>query len=92
MHLIGLGKAAGLEMPHTNVTEIAAERQRIMASINSEADVKRLYAVERKIAAAAFRTDADKLAALAILLEQDDRPHFADEFKNQLFLRLQGMQ
>jgi hypothetical protein len=51
--------------------------------------MSKLYAVERQIAAATYRDDADRLAAFAILLERDDSAEFADSFKTRLFKKLQ---
>jgi hypothetical protein len=73
-----------------SVTELAAERQRILDTMRGEADMPKLYAVERRIAAATYRSDADRRVALAILLERGDRAPFLDKFKNKLFQRLQG--
>jgi len=77
-------------MPRQTVTELAAERQRILDTMRGEADMPKLYAVERRLASATYRTNADRLVAQAILLEPGDRAPFADEFKNKLFQRLQG--
>lgn len=77
-------------MTRRTVAELAVERQRILDTMRGEADMAKLYAVERRIAAARYRTDADRLAAQAILLERGDRAPFMDKFKNKLFQRLQG--
>jgi hypothetical protein len=49
---------------------------------------KEIELVEDQIARAGYYTDADKLAGLAILLEDSDGPVFADEFKVKLFERM----
>jgi hypothetical protein len=76
-------------MTRRTVAELAAERQRILDTMRDEADMPKLYAVERQIAAAPYRSNADRRVALAILLERGDREPFLDKFKNKLFQRLQ---
>jgi hypothetical protein len=77
-------------VPRQTVSQLAVKRQRLLDAIRDESDMPKLYAVERQIAAAIYRTDADKLVALGILLERDDSAEFADNFKTKLFRKLQG--
>jgi hypothetical protein len=79
------------------ITELAAQRREILDGGNGwqEYDTKRgeeelakLLAVEAAIVAAPIRNDAEKAMVSAILLETDDRPYFACNFKNALYASL----
>lgn len=81
-----------------NVITLAAERKRLWHEFNSrehddeEVDLpqfEKMNAIEAMIARAEFDTRASKLAGLMILLEEDAGPDFADDFKRDLFLRMQ---
>ena len=67
------------------LTELAAERERILAEFAGEDDLPKLLSVERRMARVKL-TPADALAALKVLFEPlGDCPNFADEFKNRFF-------
>jgi hypothetical protein len=79
-----------------SITALAASRQRMLDVLNSREvdddsidvpDIKRICAVETKIAKATFKTRADKRAGNKILSE--DKPSNWDSFQEALFLRMQ---
>jgi hypothetical protein len=85
-------------MKNVSITELAKKRQQLSDIFNArEVDddavdapmFKRICAVETQIETATFETDADKLAGLTILFEDNDGPVFADSFKVKLFARMQ---
>jgi hypothetical protein len=78
-----------------SAVELAVIRQQVLSSFGDDDDestdlsnMDRLYAVEDQLVRAGYYTDADKMAGLAILLEDSDGPVFADEFKVKLFARM----
>jgi hypothetical protein len=64
-----------------NVRSLVEKRHEILASFADESDLSRLSAVESELANAEFKTDADKLAALKVLLDSECA-EFTDEFKS----------
>jgi hypothetical protein len=82
-------KSKGMEMVRRkNLAELAAERQRLISLVVTKADMEPIYALEKRIAKTPCETDADRLAVLAILLE--DSAEFTDHFAQRTFERLQG--
>lgn len=77
-------------MARSTLEQLAAKRRRLIDTIAEASEMPALHAVERQIATATYHSDADKLLALAILLERDDGAEFADNFKTKLFRKLQG--
>ncbi len=81
-----------------SVTALAAQRKHLLDDFNSRGhddekvdlpQFEKMNAIEAMIARAEFDTIASKLAGLKILLENDDGPDFVDNFKRDLFLRMQ---
>jgi hypothetical protein len=68
-----------------NLGELAAERQRLIPLVETMADMKPIYALQKRIANTPCRTDADPLALLSILLE--DSAEFTDHFAQRTFER-----
>jgi hypothetical protein len=80
-----------------NIGQLTVIRQDILASGNGWADFTEqqsvagmddLTEVETAIVVSPHLTDADRLGALAVLLDSDDESGFADDFKNRLFASL----
>jgi hypothetical protein len=85
--------SAAVQLNATSPAELFVIRQEILDSayVDDATDLKwfeSLCAVENRIAEAAYTTDADKMVGLRILVEANDAPDLADEFKQKLILRL----
>jgi hypothetical protein len=79
------------------LAELIALRRQILESGDNwanfdEREVDRstrsLSAVENKIVNSPCVSEDDKLKVLSVLLDSNDDPCFADDFKNSIFLRL----
>jgi hypothetical protein len=75
--------------------ELAVIRQQVLDGFKDDDDeatdlknMDRLYEVEDQLIRATYESDADKLAGLTILFEDNDGPDFADSFKVKLFARM----
>jgi hypothetical protein len=80
-----------------SVTELAAERQTILGLflggfVDEPTDLKnmdKLAGVEAKLIGAEFDTLVAKEVGRKILLDNDETPHDWDNFKADLFMRIQ---
>ena len=85
--------SAVAQLNSASPAELFVIRQAILdrAYVDEATDVKwfeSLCAVENRIVQATYGTDADKQVGFKILLEPNDAPDLADEFKQKLLLRL----
>jgi hypothetical protein len=63
-----------------------------LCDLGTERMMRALEKVEREIVAYPCASKDDNLRLLSILLDSDDAPGFADDFKNSLFFQLRGFE
>lgn len=79
----------------SSVAQLEGERSFILSlfdtdyTTDDEANMVKLYDVERRIVLADYRTDTDKLAGQRMLFDMSDTPATFDSFKTALFFRMQ---